>query len=788
MMTQHKGFGGILARLGGMLLLGLLAGLPSAKAQAQCVVPPQAFFTGEQSVGSCWYWLSFTQSSGQVPFGYYTYTSAGWMDHLDLGWEYVFDANSSTCVGCVYFYDNTSTHYFFTSPSLFPYLYDYTLNVWLWYVPDVTQPGNYTSNPRFFVNLSTDQVISLGSASSAPNYSLPQVPANALTINGTVVGTTSTVTLSTGTPQSFAFTYTDPLGSSEIAWGQDMLLDSSLGAHCYLSWGPNSVDLYDGTPPPPGTMSDAFCSVSPASVLYSASAQVTIPFTFFQASPNAYSVITQVYDISGNYGPWVQVGSVTLVAQTVPVSSPPVPQAPPDDTPAPVVPAPVQQLATNCNDISGTWYDGGSSMTLSQSGSTVTGTALQPSPICSQGLRWTINGQATASPGSFTLADQGPATDLCGNPVVTIEETASATLSSCSTLQVTVTSSTGATGQSSPAPLLTIQPPTTTWTGRSTPPGISVTVDLMNDQVSTTLSGQNKTGNLSIVMVDASGNSTTLASHPNASAGASFTGSGGTTPADSLQRTALAVGQYGNVTATWDDTAVTVPVTFYVNGLTRFSQYNTPYAQDSTCTANQQTAYIFNGMDANYCYYTSNTTLGSVFMSQVAINGTGVIGTNTVVKSYNAGAKTICAQLPPGATTGNTFFAIDTGGNPIKYITGTNNSALSDATMFPSPLNKNNQPAGSVAAYPDPNNAQNHTNVPASPFSFGDQILVIDQNDANDSLGPRSVQDLCPGCGPGSFGSQGGWGNTVAHIDMYSSSHVCQGVNDYGNRTAIRLR
>jgi hypothetical protein len=301
MITQHKGSGGILARLGGMLLLGLLTGLPSAK--AQCVSPPQAFFTGEQSVGSCWYWLSFTQSSGQVPFGYYTYTSAGWMDHLDLGWEYVFDANSSTCVGCVYFYDNTSGHYFFTSPSLFPYLYDYTLNVWLWYVPDVTQPGNYTSNPRFFVNLSTDQVISLGSASSAPNYSLPQVPANALTINGTVVGTTSTVTLSTGTPQSFAFTYTDPLGSSEIAWGQDMLLDSSLGPHCYLSWGPNSVDLYDGTPPPPGTMSDSFCSVSPASVLYSASAQVTIPFTFFQASPSPYSVITQVYDTSNNYSP-----------------------------------------------------------------------------------------------------------------------------------------------------------------------------------------------------------------------------------------------------------------------------------------------------------------------------------------------------------------------------------------------------------------------------------------------------------------------------------------------------
>jgi hypothetical protein len=50
-------------------------------------------------------------------------------------------------------------------------------------------------------------------------------------------------------------------------------------------------------------MSDSFCSVSPASVLYSASAQVTIPFTFFQASPSPYSVITQVYDTSNNYSP-----------------------------------------------------------------------------------------------------------------------------------------------------------------------------------------------------------------------------------------------------------------------------------------------------------------------------------------------------------------------------------------------------------------------------------------------------------------------------------------------------
>jgi hypothetical protein len=71
------------------------------------------------------------------------------------------------------------------------------------------------------------------------------------------------------------------------------------------------------------------------------------------------------------------------------------------------------------------------------------------------------------------------------------------------------------------------------------------------------------------------------------------------------------------------------------------------------------------------------------------------------------------------------------------------------------------------------------TTLPAAPFVFGDQILLIDQNDNDDPLGPRSTVDLCPACSntPGS-----------AHIDMYNSSQVCQGVPSFGTRTVIRMR
>jgi hypothetical protein len=49
----------------------------------------------------------------------------------------------------------------YTSSTLFPYLYDFTLNNWLYYFPNTTNPGHYTTNPRYFSDLTTGKIISM---------------------------------------------------------------------------------------------------------------------------------------------------------------------------------------------------------------------------------------------------------------------------------------------------------------------------------------------------------------------------------------------------------------------------------------------------------------------------------------------------------------------------------------------------------------------------------------------------------------------------------------------------
>ena len=115
-----------------------------------------AFFDGEVSVGNAVNYLAF--SNGNF-FGYYSYLAdASYIYHFDLGYEYVFDANDGQ--GGVYLYDFASNTFFYTSPSFpFPYLYDFTLQTVLYYFPDTTSAGHYTTNPRYFANLSTGQII-----------------------------------------------------------------------------------------------------------------------------------------------------------------------------------------------------------------------------------------------------------------------------------------------------------------------------------------------------------------------------------------------------------------------------------------------------------------------------------------------------------------------------------------------------------------------------------------------------------------------------------------------------
>ncbi len=117
-----------------------------------------AFFTGETALSDGVYYLSFADGNY---FGYYSYLSnPRYIYHFDLGYEYWFEANDGK--SGVYFYDFKSGHFFYTSPTFpFPYLYDFSLNTVLYYYPNTTSAGHYTTNPRYFYDFATDKIITM---------------------------------------------------------------------------------------------------------------------------------------------------------------------------------------------------------------------------------------------------------------------------------------------------------------------------------------------------------------------------------------------------------------------------------------------------------------------------------------------------------------------------------------------------------------------------------------------------------------------------------------------------
>jgi hypothetical protein len=105
-----------------------------------------AFFTGEIPLVGGWYYLQFPNGT---PLGYYIYLSdPHYIYHIDLGYEYLIDANDA--FHGIYIYDFASGAFCYTSPSAFPYLYDFSLNAVLYYLQG-------THNPRWFFNLATGQ-------------------------------------------------------------------------------------------------------------------------------------------------------------------------------------------------------------------------------------------------------------------------------------------------------------------------------------------------------------------------------------------------------------------------------------------------------------------------------------------------------------------------------------------------------------------------------------------------------------------------------------------------------
>jgi hypothetical protein len=113
-----------------------------------------AFFNGEVSLGSGVYYLKFP--NGNV-FGYYNFPSFPIVYHYDLGFEAFVDGGN----GSGYLYDFATGHWWYTSSSLFPYVYDFTLNNWLYYFPNSSNPGHYTTNPRYFSNLVTGKIFTM---------------------------------------------------------------------------------------------------------------------------------------------------------------------------------------------------------------------------------------------------------------------------------------------------------------------------------------------------------------------------------------------------------------------------------------------------------------------------------------------------------------------------------------------------------------------------------------------------------------------------------------------------
>lgn len=58
-------------------------------------------------------------------------------------------------------WDLSTKHWWYTNSSTFPYLYDFTLNAWIYYFPDTHNAGRYTTNPRWFANMTTGQIFTM---------------------------------------------------------------------------------------------------------------------------------------------------------------------------------------------------------------------------------------------------------------------------------------------------------------------------------------------------------------------------------------------------------------------------------------------------------------------------------------------------------------------------------------------------------------------------------------------------------------------------------------------------
>lgn len=101
--------------------------------------------------------MAYLQFEDGAAFGDYNVKYFPWLYHYDLGYEYVWETDDGS--GGVYFYDANSESFWYTGRTLWPFIYDFTLEAWLYYFPDSKRPGHYMTNPRTFYNFGTGEII-----------------------------------------------------------------------------------------------------------------------------------------------------------------------------------------------------------------------------------------------------------------------------------------------------------------------------------------------------------------------------------------------------------------------------------------------------------------------------------------------------------------------------------------------------------------------------------------------------------------------------------------------------
>ncbi len=131
-------------------------GATSAQTTATLTVSAPAFFSNEVSLGNG---VFYEQLPNKNLFGFFNYASSAIVYHYDMGYEAVVQANDAA--NGVDLYDFASEHWLYTNSGSFPSLYDFTLKTWIYYLPSTTNADHYTSNPRYFANLTTNAIFTM---------------------------------------------------------------------------------------------------------------------------------------------------------------------------------------------------------------------------------------------------------------------------------------------------------------------------------------------------------------------------------------------------------------------------------------------------------------------------------------------------------------------------------------------------------------------------------------------------------------------------------------------------